>query len=152
MSDTAGASSRCRPQFSLATLLLSVVTVAVCCAWWQDHTSGQRKLDRAAEAARFGKLKLYEQLRDPETIGMAVTQFPEIRKFADKTFDEGTMPELWKQTAESRAGKSCVGYYFQFGESENAPITAWAQDGATGFYVLTINERIVLLDVEQLLW
>ncbi|MCL4855623.1 MAG: hypothetical protein KJZ78_30015, partial [Bryobacteraceae bacterium] len=105
MSDTAGANSRSRLQFSLATLLLSAVTVAVCCAWWQDHTSGQRQLDRAVEAARFGKLKLYEQLRGPETIGMAVTQFPEIRKFADKTFDEGTMPELWKQLGESRAGQ-----------------------------------------------
>jgi hypothetical protein len=124
-------------------LLTFVLVVGLVLGCWADRTRLQRKLELATEAARFGKLKLFEDLRRPEVVGMDVSKFPEVLRFADDRLDDSSVSLLWDRVAKDREGRKCVGYYFQ---------TAEFEEGHPGFYVLTVDGTIVGVQTQILIW
>lgn len=145
MTVTDDANSRRGLQFSVQTVLISIFVVALVLGWSVDRARLQRQLTRTTEIARFGKLKLFDDLRCPDVIGMQVAEFPEVERFADDMFDESHLPPLWRRVGEDYEGKECIGYYFQTAELEEG-------EGQPGFYVLTIDRRIVLVEAKVVLW
>ena len=139
-----------RPQFSLFALLTSVMVVAILFGWWADRRGLKTefvrlhaKLKRQTQAARFGKLKLLEDLRRPNVVGSDIADFPQVPAFADDISDDSMAPLLWDRAAADRKGKQCVGYYFQ---------TADVEEGHPGYYVLTVNGKIVAVDLQVVVW
>ena len=143
MNDSNAEHPPARPRFSLRSLLATVLVVAILLGWWTDRRRLHMKLEAQTQAARFGKLKLYENLQSPEVIGKGITTFPEIPAFADDTGDDSMAPALWDRVAADRKGKECIGYYLQ---------TAELEEGTPGFYVLTINGRIMAVQPHVIVW
>ena len=150
MNDSHAAPASGRPRFSLAALLTSVLVVAILLGWWADRRGLQRDLNRLrvkmegqTQAARFGKQKLFEDLRSPEVIGRDISHFPEVPAFADDTSDDSMAPGLWDRVAADREGRKCVSYYLQ---------TAELEEGHPGYYVLTIDGKIVAVEYQVLFW
>lgn len=131
------------PRFSLKSLLIFVLVVCLVVGWWADRARLQRELERSTEVARFGKSQLFEHLLGSKAVGKPVARFPEVQRFADLTFDETHVSLLWEKAAKDSGGKNCIGYYFQ---------TADIEEGHRGFYVLTIDGRIALVEAQVLLW
>ena len=97
-------------------LLTFILVVAILLGWWTDRHRLQLKVETQIQAARFGKLKLFEHLRRPEVIGRDISEFPEVPALADDTSDDSMVPLHWDRVAPDRDGKECIGYYFQTGE------------------------------------
>jgi len=143
VNDSQGADASARPRFSLMALLTFILVVAILLGWWTDRHRLQLKVETQIQAARFGKLKLFEHLRRPEVIGRDISEFPEVPALADDTSDDSMVPLLWDRVAPDRDGKECIGYYFQTGELE---------EGQRGFYVLTLDGKIVAVEAQILVW
>jgi hypothetical protein len=127
-------------RFSLTALLTSVFVIGVALGWWADRTNLQQKLDRSIEAAMFGKLKLLEDLQRSECLGVDVTAFPEVLKFADNQRKFSRESSSWDQLAKGQQGEVCEGrecivYYFRTA-IEN-------REGILGFDVVTVDGNIV---------
>ena len=124
-------------------LLTFILVVAILLGWWTDRHRLQLKVETQIQAARFGKLKLFEHLRRPEVLGRDISEFPEVPALADDTSDDSMVPRYWDRVAPDRDGKECIGYYFQ---------TAELEEGQTGFYVLTLDGKIVAVEPQILVW
>jgi len=124
-------------------LLTFILVVAILLGWWTDRHRLQLKVETQVQAARFGKLKLFEYLRRPDVIGKDISEFPEVPALADDTSDDSMVPRYWDRVAPDRDGKECIGYYFQTGELE---------EGQRGFYVLTLDGKIVAVEPQILVW
>jgi hypothetical protein len=136
-------------------LLISFLVVSLVLGWSVDHVRLQRELTRTkqelartTEIAGFGKRELFKHMRRPDVIGMAVAEFPEVQRFADETLDETSndpfASHLWEKTRKHWTGRSCKGYYFYTPE--------YFEEGLPGFYVLTVDGRIILVEADNPCW
>ena len=72
-------------------------------------------------------------------------EFPSIPKYADDVFDESHMPWRWERVSVNSDGKKCVGYYLETADADEG-------EGETGFWVLTVDGHIALVERRILTW
>ncbi len=91
----------------------------------------------------FGKRHLYKDLRQPGVIGKAVSEFPEIERFADK-WGVSDNPNVWPKF-KHQPGKDRICYYFETSKTV-------AEGHLVAFYVIAIDGKIVHLEEEIPEW
>lgn len=128
-----------RPRFGLRSLLMSLLFVSVAMGWWTDRRHLQRELVLATEAAKFGKLKLLEQLERPGVVGTDISQFPEVPRLADRIEGDRGGDEILRSALRGTKleYERFDGYYFK---------TGTLADPLPGFYVWTFQGRVVFIE------
>lgn len=151
-------------QLSLMLFIPCIVLVAlfaklaISMAWLADRDSIQRtaqisqrqeeRLLRSADPTVCAKVRLLNAINQRGVIGKAVAEFREVRRLADNEFGvRDRCSFIWEEALKDVPGQQCTGYHFSFGDIEE-----FEEGESCGFDVLTVDDKIAFVWVEQLIW